>query len=99
MFTVNPINVSVMLLGERIQLNCSSFAIPVSNITWFKDGSLLSDTLVNTSVQQNQVTVSQLTITNLTFIDAGSYHCMAVNDLVSEQRTNSTQSQLVVNSK
>ena len=85
-----------------MQLNCSSFAVPVSNITWLKDESVLdlSDQSITVVASvQEQVTFSELTISNLDFINTGSYSCMAVNELVSKQYSNSTLSQIIVNSK
>ena len=99
---MNPVGVSVLLIGETVQLNCSSFAVPVSNIIWLKDESVLdlSDQSITVIASvQEQVTFSELTISNLGFINTGSYSCMAVNELVSKQYSNSTLSQIIVNSK
>ena len=101
-FRVNPIARSIQLIGESIELNCSSFAVPPANITWLKDGRLLdvSDSSVEVSSSiEDSITLSQLSLNNLGFADTGLYSCKATNDLVSEQSTNSTDAEIIVNSE
>lgn len=75
----------------------------MSNITWFKNGIDLDfsdvSVTISTRVEEEFMTFSELTVTNMTFADTGSYFCMAVNNLVSVQSTNSTSAEIIVNSE
>lgn len=92
----------VQLIGENVTLLCSAYAVPAPNITWLKNRVLIDlnlqaiTTVFNT---KGHVTNSQLTILSLNFSDTGEYSCMASNNLVSIQTTNSSIATLTVNSK
>ena len=92
----------VQLIGENVTILCSAYAVPAPNITWLKnrvpiDLNIQAVTAVYST--ESHVTNSQLTILSLNFSDTGEYSCMASNNLVSVQTTNSSVATLTVNSK
>ena len=62
--------------GKTIVLTCLVSGIPTPDITWLKDGTVLStnDHVVISLISSNE---SQLLILQATFDDAGGYTCSA----------------------
>ena len=62
--------------GKNTVLTCLVSGIPTPDITWLKDGTVLStnDHIVISLISSNE---SQLVILEATFDDAGSYTCNA----------------------
>ena len=62
--------------GKNIVLTCLVSGIPIPDITWLKDGTVLSTNghVVISLISSNE---SQLVILEATFDDAGGYTCSA----------------------
>ena len=68
-------------------LNCSAMSLPIPEIVWIKDGTIVDEGSDN-RIDINQMLVmlstdevlSTLTIANLSLSDDGSYSCNASND-------------------
>ncbi|EDV21450.1 uncharacterized protein TRIADDRAFT_30409, partial [Trichoplax adhaerens] len=61
--------------NSAIILNCQANANPVPTFTWYKDGIEINrTTYLSTSYNQ-----SQILLTNVTEMDAGSYNCTSTN--------------------
>lgn len=94
---------AVLIIGDSVQLNCSSFAVPLSNITWLMNGSVLDyssmTVQVSSTIEGQSNTFSELTLSQLSFNDTGSYSCMATNELASVQSSISSSAVVIVNSK
>lgn len=64
--------------GEGIKLNCRPSGNPCPNITWFKDGKLLSPEDDDLDIKFKKYSIE---IERLRPNDAGNYSCLAVNDI------------------
>lgn len=93
---------AVLVIGDSVQLNCSSFAVPLPNITWLMNGSVLDLSMsvqVSSTIEGQFNTFSELTLSQLSFNNTGSYSCMATNELASVQSSTSSSALIIVNSK
>ena len=101
-FSLVPVDTVGDVQGSVV-LSCSSEGYPVPILSWVRNGErlisspgrrlikLLNDTLSNSL----PVAHSQLTLSLLELTDAGSYSCIAENDLA-EHRNASISAQLQV---
>lgn len=62
--------------GSTIEVPCRADGEPTPVIVWRKDGSVLDEDKVHRKISP----VGSLYIRNVTFDDAGTYECSAVND-------------------
>lgn len=64
-------------------INCPISGVPTPNITWYKDGEVISTS--------NHVTIStngrRLTVTDTKVDDSGSYKCVGENTAGTEEKT------------
>lgn len=64
-------------------INCPISGVPTPNITWYKDGEVISSS--------NHVTISangrRLTVTDTQVDDSGSYKCVGENTAGKEEKT------------
>ncbi|KAG1653137.1 Down syndrome cell adhesion molecule-like protein Dscam2 [Nymphon striatum] len=68
--------------GPSINLNCEVSGDPVPDISWYLDGSLISNTertVIRTRVNTNIEAHSDLTIHKIRSEDGGLYQCIATN--------------------
>ena len=75
---VYPMNANISA-GSTITLRCASTGQPEPNVTWYKDGALIT-TGVETTISF-QRTSSNLTLVNVDERNAGLYWCNATNEL------------------
>ncbi|XP_065198410.1 hemicentin-1-like [Sycon ciliatum] len=77
---VPPIELSPLLNvsvpeGDPAMFFCNISGVPAPNITWYKDGKVISESVKVQIVSSN----SSLVLRNLTYEDRGNYHCVADN--------------------
>ena len=70
-------------VGGMLELDCSYVGVPVANVTWTLNGSVLNSA-VNSGVSISTMTTGSSMITTLTWtnvaVDAqGTYYCVLVN--------------------
>ena len=87
------LNVSYSVpLGDRLSIECTARGVPIPNIVWFKDESLVSDVndtnlnITYSNPQSSQVT-STLTICAVSLGYYGTYTCLATNNAGSDRST------------
>ncbi|XP_041642845.1 uncharacterized protein LOC121509488 [Cheilinus undulatus] len=71
-----PENITVAM-GTEVSMHCTVHGFPVPMVHWFKDGSLLTNSLTSFNLQNNG---QLLTFRNVTKADEGLYHCEASNE-------------------
>ena len=79
---VSPVFVTVpsvqtVVAQSRVAWRCVVTANPSATITWSKDGGRLDD-VPNAMISHDG---SELTLTNVSRLDAGEYSCTATNDI------------------
>ena len=62
--------------GDNVTLSCNASGNPVPEISWTRDGSLVSSGDQRISFEAGNI---QLTITNVSRADTGEYRCVADN--------------------
>ena len=75
----SPINA---LNGRLTMLSCESFSLPIPNVTWTKEGQVLSEgrySVSNKYDRLNNKLFSQLIIRNVSTDDIGLYKCRFMN--------------------
>ena len=86
-FINTPLKSVLTPYGKSITLKCSFGGVPLPNITWFKDGMVISTNQYTSSSQSD--TVTTILTVPVFFNSQRNYTCQAVNDLV-ERRAIST---------
>lgn len=95
-FKAHPTDTSAPAQGN-VTMSCSATGFPIPDVSWFKDGVLLT---VDAAVQSNAITVdSQISLTRVDVNDSASYVCRAINILGSEQMVDSDPGELQVQCK
>jgi len=81
-------------LGDGFTFECAARGIPVPNIVWLKDESLLLNDFYDTSNLEitysdpfNSQVTSTLTISEVSFGYRGTYTCLATNNAGSDSST------------
>lgn len=68
-------------VGDAVEIECSSFGLPVPNVTWQNVvGELTDDDRLNI-YQRKEPGKSTLVIQNATLEDASRYRCFATNEI------------------
>ena len=94
-FMLTPLGAASILLspgdtitsvGDSLTLSCTAAGIPAPQISWYKDGLLLTTGLDNITETQssnasNHFTVSDLNLCDLQLSDSGQYSCVASNSI------------------
>ncbi len=79
--------------GQTITITCSATGRPPPDITWVKNGSLITtEEIINTMSSDSGISISSLTISNVTLQTAGEYICNASNELVTVLWSSSEES-------
>lgn len=65
--------------GDNITLRCASTGQPEPNVTWYKDGALITSGVETVTTFQR--TSSTLTLVDIDQSDVGVYWCNATNEL------------------
>ena len=104
-FVVKPTFISVpsnitMLQKSEVFFQCAASAAPVSTIEWRRNGVILPAgsryAIWNSSVDTSSIvgrpfiTTSNLTITNISYTDAGIYSCHSINAVGGENSSGAT---------
>jgi hypothetical protein len=93
-FLEEPVN-NTKLVGDNVTMSCSAYGIPVPSITWLKDGVPITDPSSVTSIS-GRISSTRLLLASLNFSDVAGYSCIASNNLVSLQTTNSSTATLTI---
>lgn len=96
----DPVSI-IGIVGERSQLVCEASGSPIPNIEWLIDDQLVANTsrISVLSSVSGLVRTSNVTITDLNFMDTGNYTCRASNNLAVLQSHVSQPALLTVNRK
>lgn len=92
---------STASIGMPVSFTCSASGVPLPDISWLKDGSLLNSDAYNITDTTNGTYLvrSVLVIENLQLTSAGKYSCTAFNNLTTGQETDTESFTLQVYGK
>ena len=97
---MDPVD-TTCIAGLSCQLNCTADGVPSPDIVWHQNGNLVSSgnsiTFSGSSSYSRRFGVIHIAKTKLSHF--GDYHCMASNELVSENSDNSSAALLTVKCK
>lgn len=76
--------------GDAIEVQCSSFGLPVPNVTWHNQAGELTDDDSQNSFQLRESGTAKLIIQNAKIEDAMRYRCLATNQINGEVNKHKT---------
>ena len=66
-------------VNSPVNITCRVNTFPSSNITWYLDNDVLNTSLVSTTMLDNRIQESTVTIGSVSTTDSGTYKCEASN--------------------
>lgn len=80
---------STATVGDSHSFICSANGVPIPNIVWLKDGSIVNDTNLNIVYSNPSYSkfTSNLTILEVSIGYRGTYTCLATNNAASVRST------------
>ena len=95
MITVHPVTSSILVTTFG-NLTCCATGVPLPNIVWIKDVSLVNSSLSQELMFDTSTICSSLLLENINLSDAASYRCNATNDLAEVITVSSDVAELTV---
>jgi len=71
-----PSEIQVWNVGDSVKLNCSASGLPLPQVKWFRDGSIIS----MAAHDENDLIKSEFVIHRFKPSDDGIYTCLFEND-------------------